>query len=176
MAFLKCVLHFSALIKTSDRNLVGNKGKFSVKFEIADVRFVVHPSSQYIYCACLGILKQRRNYKEKFDDLNDNLLHQYHEKAGAKGLPVKTEMTGSTPTLVHFQSTLTLTSHRQRPQHGTDKISPPQTTIVSFTDEWKSKTVTRTLPDDLGSTGKMLCGGTYTQIVLGTWRCKKVRE
>ena len=77
-------------------------------------------------------------------------------------------MTDSTPPLIHFQPTLTPTIRRQRLQHGTNKISPPQTTIASVKVEWKHKTVNCTLPKDLESIRKKLCGGTYTRI--------KVRE
>ena len=85
-----CVLYFSGLIKASNRGLAGNKGKFSVKFEIDYLRFVIYPGSQHRRRACMGILKQTRNYKKKLDDLNDKLLRQYHEKAGANRPSVKT--------------------------------------------------------------------------------------
>ena len=64
-----------------------------MKFEIDDLRFVICPSSQHRCRVCLGILKQilqRRNYKKKLDDLNDKFLRQYHEKAEANRLAVKT--------------------------------------------------------------------------------------
>ena len=43
------------------------KGKFSVKFEIDDLRFVIHPGSQHRRRGCLGILKQSRNYKKELE-------------------------------------------------------------------------------------------------------------
>ena len=55
-----------------------------MKFEIDHIRFVINPGSQHRRRACMCIFKQRRNYKKKLDDLNDKLLRQYHEKAGAK--------------------------------------------------------------------------------------------
>ena len=85
-------------------------------------------------------------------------------------------VTDSTVSLVHFQPTLTATQRRQRPQHGTDKMSPPHTAILSVKVWWKIKTVKHALLDDLGSIGKKLCGGAYTQIARSTWSCKKVRE
>ena len=90
------MLCFLALIKPSDRNLVDNKGEFFVKCQIDDLHVVVHPSSQKT-AACLGTLKQRRNYKKKVDDLNDKRLGQYHKKAEAKGLAVKTKVTAKLP-------------------------------------------------------------------------------
>ena len=60
-----------------------------MKFEIDHLRFVIYPGSQHRPLACMGVLKQRRNYK-KLDDLNDKLLRQYHKKAGTKRLAVKT--------------------------------------------------------------------------------------
>ena len=72
-------------VDKSFRSMFGWKsGKFSAKFEVDDLCFVIHPGSQHKRCACLGILKQRRNYKKKLDDLNDKLLRQYHEKIEAK--------------------------------------------------------------------------------------------
>ena len=38
MTSLAYVLCFSVLIKASDRNLVGNKGEYSVKCEIEDLK------------------------------------------------------------------------------------------------------------------------------------------
>ena len=58
MASVTSVLCFSELIKASDRNLVGNKGKFSVKCAIDDLHFVISPRSKHICRGCLGILKQ----------------------------------------------------------------------------------------------------------------------
>ena len=92
-----------------------------MKFEIDDLCFVIHPGSQHRRYACLGVLKQRKKSKKKLDDLNDKLLCQYHEKAGAKRLAV----TDSTLSLLHFQPTLTPTARRQRLQYGTNKIPPP---------------------------------------------------
>ena len=93
MAALTCVLCFCGLTKASDRNLVENKGEFSVKRELEDLHFIVHPTSQHICRACLRSLQQRRNHKKKVDDLNNNLLRQYREKGGQKGLAIKTKST-----------------------------------------------------------------------------------
>ena len=58
-----------------------------MKSEIGDLHFVVLSTSQHKCHVCLGLLKQRRNHKKKLDDLNDDLLRQYREKArAAKGV------------------------------------------------------------------------------------------
>ena len=93
MAALACVLCFCELTKSSNRNLVENKGEFSVKRELEDLHFVVHPTSQHICRACFRSLQQRRNHQNKVDDLNNKLLRQYREKAGQKGLAIKTKLT-----------------------------------------------------------------------------------
>ena len=199
MAFasLSCILCFLVLTKASDRNLVENiKGEFTVSKEIEDLHFVVHSTSQHICRACLRTLQQRRNCKKKLDDLNNNLLRQYREKAGQKGLAVKTKATAkrslsfdkdedplpsfshrgfnsegestrsstcctSTSTAEYFQPTPSSTPRRP-PQHEVDNPSNAQGTTVSVKVQWKSKTASRILPDDLESLGKMLCRGTYT--------------
>ena len=69
MAALACVLCFCELTKASDRNLVENKGEFSVKRELEDLHFVVHPTSQHICRACFRSLQQRRNHQNKVEDL-----------------------------------------------------------------------------------------------------------
>ena len=53
----------------------------------------VHPTSQHICRACFRTLQQRRNRKNKVDDLENNLLRKYHEKAGERGLAIKTKST-----------------------------------------------------------------------------------
>ena len=88
-----CVFCFCELTKASDRNLVENKGGFSVKRELEDLHFVVHPTSQRICHACFRSLQQRRNHQNKLDDLNNKLLRQYRQKAGQKGLAIKTKLT-----------------------------------------------------------------------------------
>ena len=154
---------------------------------------------------CLRILQQRRNHKKKLHDLDDNLLRQYRDKAGAKGLAIKTKATAKrslsfvdksedpstssgqrinrkdksttrSPTAIHFQPTSTSTQQRPKPHHEVENISTAQATIVSVNVQWKSKTASRILPDDLGSIWKMLCRGTYTQVARAAWRCEKVRE
>ena len=47
-----------------------------MKGELDDLKFVVHQTSQHIYRACLGILKQRRNHM-KFDGVEGKLLLQF---------------------------------------------------------------------------------------------------
>ena len=91
MAALLCVLCFFQLTKACDRNLVENKGEFSMKTELEDLHFVVHPTSQHICRVCLRSLQQRRNHKKKVEDLDNNLLRQYREKAGQRGLTIKTK-------------------------------------------------------------------------------------
>ena len=93
MASLSCVLCFSLLAKAYDRNLVENKGEFSVKSEIQDLHFVVHSTSPHICRACFRTLQHRRNHKNKVDDLENNLLSKYREKAGERGLVIKTKST-----------------------------------------------------------------------------------
>ena len=94
MAALTCVLCFSQLTKACDRNLIENKEEFSVKKELEDLHFVVHTTSQHICRMCLRSLQQRRNHKKKLvEDLDNNLLRQYREKAGQVGLAIKTKAT-----------------------------------------------------------------------------------
>ena len=146
MASPACVLCFLVLVKASDRNLVRNKGEFLEKSEIDDLHLVVHPTSQDICHVCLSILQQRRNHKKKLHDLDDNLLRQYRDKAGAKGLAIKTKVTAKrslsfvdesedpstssgqrinrkdksttrSPTAIHFQPTSTSAPQRPKPHH-----------------------------------------------------------
>ena len=88
---LLCVLCFSQLTKACDQNLAENKGEFLVKTELEDLHFVAHPTSQYICHVCLRSLQQMRNHKKKVEDLDNNLLLQYREKAGQRGLTIKTK-------------------------------------------------------------------------------------
>ena len=150
MASLECI---SVLMNASDQNLVVNKGACFVKSEINNLHFVVHPTSQHICRVSLSLLKQRRNHKKKLDDLilNHNLLCQYREKAGAKGLAIKTKVTakrsllfadeGEVPstsschhsncedttrssTAIHFQPTSTSTPDPlPKPQYQVENIS-----------------------------------------------------
>lgn len=203
-ASLSCILCFSILTKANDRNLVGNsKGQSTISKEIEDLHFVVHSTSQHICRACLRTLQQRQNYKKKLDDINSNLLRQYREKAGQKGLTVKTKAIAkrslsfdqnehpitlptvregesthicSPSTAEYFQPKSNSTPRRQAQHKNIDNVSSPQGTTVSVKVQWKSKTASRILPEDLESLGKMLCRGTYTQVARAAWRCEKVRE
>ena len=206
MAALACVLCFCELTKASDRNLVENKGEFSVKRELEDLHFVVHPTSQHICRACFRSLQQRRNHQNKVDDLNNKLLRQYREKAGQKGLAIKTKLTAkrslsfnqsndssapfsecgnsehdsaiaNCPTEIeHFRPRSTSTPCSTKQPRHEVESPSTQATIVSVTVQWKSRTSSRILPHDLQSIGKMLCRGTYTQVARAAWRCTKIRE
>ena len=130
MAADECV---SVLLNASDRNLVVNKGACFVKSEINDLHFVVHPTSQHICRISLSLLKQRRNYKKKHGDLilNHNLLRQYREKAGAKGLAVKPKVTAKRSLLVADEGEVPSTSSGHR-SNCEDESTTRSSTAIHF--------------------------------------------
>ena len=158
MAFLWCVMYFSAFIKVSDRSLVGNKIRFRWNLRLASFAssFIlahnIHVTRAWVSWSKEGT-KRRSLMKWTINFCNNITKRQQQRDLQSK--PV----TDSTPSLLHFQPTLTPTARRQRLQHGTNKISPSQTTVASVKVDWKIKTVSRILPDDLGSIRKTLCGG-----------------
>ena len=93
-----------------------------------------------------------------------SFVDESEDPSTSSGHRINREDESTTRSPIHFQLTLTSTPRRPKPQHEVENISTAQATIVSVKVQWKSKTATRILPDDLGSIGKMLCRGTYTQV------------
>ena len=121
-------------MNASDRNLVVNKRACFVKSEINDIHFVVHPTSQHICRVSLSLLKQRRNHKKKLDDLilNHNLLRQYRERAGAKGLAVKTKVTAKRSLLFVDEGEVPSTSSGHRSNCEDESTEPALRQLFTF--------------------------------------------
>ena len=95
--------------------------------------FTLSFTSQHICCVSLSLLKQRRNHKKKLDDLilNHNLLRQYRERAGAKGLAVKTKVTAKRSLLFVDEGEVPSTSSGHH-SNCEDESTTRSSTVIHF--------------------------------------------
>jgi len=80
-----CVLCFSTILKSNDRNLVKSCSEFKVQEGILSLQFIVHETSPYICRSCVGKLRKRRGLYAKVRKIEDELFSE----AFKAGLAVK---------------------------------------------------------------------------------------
>jgi len=172
-----CILCHKEIGKSNDRFLIEGKSKFNVRLELQTLSLL--PSSlntfdSHVCRECVSTLKKRRRLLQQVENTNSSFDRLKRSNVGI--IAATNDLDVSTPKKSRTEFTpQTSPIHNQLPVDSpihdiNDLPDNCETQVeVSVTVKWRSKVVTRSLPSDLQSLGKMLVRGTYKQVAAAAW-------